>query len=1122
MYEAELFNIQESFISGCVHSLPQTTNLLNMPPVAHCSVWARGLLDRAICPLLYMHKLQSPILTCEAFARPLELFSEVSCALKSYERSTVSAWVQDIAARVDADILNHPLLRLSEHNTLLINFEPVWLDLLQTSKTLASFGSELPEYLQSICKHRDSIYHLHNQLLCVTFMYNSIFNTMENDAIWPLMRKSLNKIKAMTSPALIRVTWNSHGAMDFVSRLYHAIESNYSILKQVTGKIGKIMESVAVCGEQHLFIRNHQRTFGLCELKANVTCHLQGRYAVFMDCMLAIQREMESVMFLVGANSTMSEWVKYAEQIFGSVRNWLERFVESELIHFQSHLERQCNESSIFTPCPMVEVELHLDESKNKVLFIPPIEDTMNGNGVVSTALDWMEKIVNLISKMEFGLDESRLNLVANESNILQLQGKIKSTLQQLNSICEQFRSTFLGFSFLWNQNENSHRLKLFQQLDSPNLTSFPDLNHYEKVMCDTERMTRELLLKEDFSTVWWIRIDVRPLKTVIVARLREWRDSHVSSLLSFTSKRISNIERIVRFEQEELKAASSRCVGETNFISVLEVLQRIRGQGKFIDESFEPLSKTIDFLSLYVSDLGLTLKLTNVMTLWAELQKLMLQVKEKHIHLTIVETEKLRTRTINLKSMMETTIISVKEASHLDCNDDNCVESTLSGAYSLIAECNKRICAVLDEIDDIENFESLLEHKILTEKSEIDHLWSELKWVKNLWDLLSLISFTFTDWSDMVWKDVNCDHCLTFTSELLEYTKAVEQAHDATAALSYVKTKVLLVHQTLLSLSIMQDSNIRPRHWMYLVKLTNKSVNYSEQMRFKDIVAMDLYNISHEVLRVAEGASREHVLESQVERVEIRWKSWKFATNFSDQFQLTLLDQVSLEKSVLDLQEEQVFLQNLQAMKVEFMSESIESWQRKLATLEFTLLLLMEIQDSFLRILFYFSIKRLNSEQVTGDQQFRITRQDVKEIMSIISQNVAALDVVVDLTFVSKIKNLKSQLNNDEQALSEWLSSKRRAFTRFYFLCDSELFSLLSNGTESPKRFMHLIPKMFEGISALQFASRTTASGNEVQGIIGIRKEILPFENEIPFSQNLDLEAWFHQLTKQVCVESG
>jgi dynein heavy chain, axonemal len=67
------------------------------------------------------------------------------------------------------------------------------------------------------------------------------------------------------------------------------------------------------------------------------------------------------------------------------------------------------------------------------------------------------------------------------------------------------------------------------------------------------------------------------------------------------------------------------------------------------------------------------------------------------------------------------------------------------------------------------------------------------------------------------------------------------------------------------------------------------------------------------------------------------------------------------------------------------------------------------------------------------------------------------------------RLEKIQNGLAECEQALSEYLECKRLAFPRFYFVSNTDLLDILSNGNNPEKVSRHLV-KLFDSLASLTF----------------------------------------------------
>ena len=96
-----------------------------------------------------------------------------------------------------------------------------------------------------------------------------------------------------------------------------------------------------------------------------------------------------------------------------------------------------------------------------------------------------------------------------------------------------------------------------------------------------------------------------------------------------------------------------------------------------------------------------------------------------------------------------------------------------------------------------------------------------EIGMLKNLWDMITLVQSSFTDWNKTLWKDINVENmeldCKKFVKDIRTLDKEM-RAWDAFTSLdSTVKNMVT----SLRAVGELQNQAIRDRHWEELMQAT-------------------------------------------------------------------------------------------------------------------------------------------------------------------------------------------------------------------------------------------------------------------------------------------------------------
>lgn len=208
--------------------------------------------------------------------------------------------------------------------------------------------------------------------------------------------------------------------------------------------------------------------------------------------------------------------------------------------------------------------------------------------------------------------------------------------------------------------------------------------------------------------------------------------------------------------------------------------------------------------------------------------------------------------------------------------------------------------------------------------------------------------------------------------------------------------------------------------------------------------------------------------MEKTLNKLNETWKDVKF--NFDQHkgsdVQLFKLSEENFEMLENDQQQVSAMLSN---RFVAFFEVECTKWNTSLANISEINNMAGEVQRTwtFLENLFIHS-EEVKKELPKQAELFVGIDKEVKRILADAYAKQIAL-IYCDQTWVLKsFTEAQKQLTVCEKALQEFMDSKRTAFPRFYFVAQTDLLDILSNGN-APAKIMQHMPKIFQAIEDLK-----------------------------------------------------
>uniref|UniRef100_A0A8D0L4V2 Dynein axonemal heavy chain 11 n=1 Tax=Sphenodon punctatus TaxID=8508 RepID=A0A8D0L4V2_SPHPU len=225
-------------------------------------------------------------------------------------------------------------------------------------------------------------------------------------------------------------------------------------------------------------------------------------------------------------------------------------------------------------------------------------------------------------------------------------------------------------------------------------------------------------------------------------------------------------------------------------------------------------------------------------------------------------------------------------------------------------------------------------------------------------------------------------------------------------------------------------------------------------------------------------------------------WATMEFSYEKHPRTATPLLKSDELLFETLD--NNQVQLQTiLQSKYVEYFTEQVLNWQKKLNVADSVIVIWMEVQRtwSYLESIFIGS-EDIRNQLPEDAKRFDGIDADFKKLMNDTANTKNVLEATTKPNLYEKLEALQHRLSLCEKSLAEYLETKRLAFPRFYFVSSADLLDILSKGAQ-PKLVTRHLTKLFDNIADLKFQDSKERPANTMLGMYSKEKEYVPFHAE-------------------------
>uniref|UniRef100_A0A803WAA3 Dynein axonemal heavy chain 17 n=1 Tax=Ficedula albicollis TaxID=59894 RepID=A0A803WAA3_FICAL len=575
-----------------------------------------------------------------------------------------------------------------------------------------------------------------------------------------------------------------------------------------------------------------------------------------------------------------------------------------------------------------------------------------------------------------------------------------------------------------------------------------------------------------------WLQSDCRPFKKALLDAIKGHSEHHCPL----------SLQEVQDFIQEST-AGLSKPLEEGDYEGLVEVmahLAKVRERQEATDVMFEPLKETVALLKTYGDKMPdeIHLQLQKLPEQWDNNKKLCLRVAESAAPLQAAEAAVLRDKCQDFE---------VKQLAFR--------ETFLSRAPFSYADTD--ILALEEEMAALATSAALFEVSV-PEYKQLKMCRKELRLLKDLWDMVTLVNLNIAAWKTTKWAELNVEdmdiECKKFAKDIRSLDREVKSWDAFTGLDSSMKNMIT----SLRAVSELQNPAIRDRHWQELVEFT-----MSEKTTLADLLQLNLHKFEEEVRGIVDKASKEAGME-KVNGAHT-WETMEFEYEPHSRTQLPLLkvDELLIET----LEDNQMQLQNVLASKYRaFFLQRAQDWQNKLSTTDTVINTWLEVQRkwSHLETIFIAS-EDTRSQLPEESKKFDTIDEDFRELMAVAVKTPNVIECTNKPGLHTRLEALQERLAVCEKALAEYLETKRLAFPRFYFVSSADLLDILSKGTEPLEVSRHLT-KLFDSLAKLEFVLDSDKKPQKMaHGMFSRDGEYVAFDADCDLSGQV--EVWLNRL---------
>lgn len=338
------------------------------------------------------------------------------------------------------------------------------------------------------------------------------------------------------------------------------------------------------------------------------------------------------------------------------------------------------------------------------------------------------------------------------------------------------------------------------------------------------------------------------------------------------------------------------------------------------------------------------------------------------------------------------------------------------------------------------------------------------------------------------------------------EELKVVEQLDKKTDALKADYNKIVLV----------SNKGLSDRHWDQIKQVMNNTVfNYKEDRlaEFLEIAEVDAEISS--IAEISKQASTEYKLQQMLNKIEDEWRDKRFDLLSWKNTDILIFAGVSFEDIQMMLDESVLRIQTIRSDPgVKFIEEHAAQWEELLVFLQEACEVWVKVQQAYVYLVPVFNSEDIRTHMAKAAAEFRKIQNTWEDLMKNVSDDPTVKSIKQVPGLLPKLKESQSTMEVILKELDDYLDMKRTKFSRFYFLSNEEMLSILSE-TKDPQLVQPHLRKCFEGIDELVFTIE-----NDITGMKSDMNEVIDFEMKIiPKNYKSAVEEWLVKIEEQMKI---
>ena len=602
------------------------------------------------------------------------------------------------------------------------------------------------------------------------------------------------------------------------------------------------------------------------------------------------------------------------------------------------------------------------------------------------------------------------------------------------------------------------------------------DLAAFDERVCHFRDVQTDMEQLRGSNDVGFVRINSQPIKQALATCITKWVFMHTSYLADNVRQSLEWLDTFMQEVSSGLTEEVSAAPDQRD--ALMDVITRIRDVRRVMDQTqamFQPMRDTVSLLKRHgmslddirVADQPMLAYLDQSQLLWDNVLNHTFKVKEAIRPHQNQMADNIKGDIVRFTAKTKKFRLEFQAKAPFSTQ----LARTTDGAYELLDKYEEQLSALETQAAKYAELEELFE-LVHSDYVELATTREEMVQLKTAWDMSVLVDMVFDAWRLTLWADIDAEVMLDETKKLQSGVRRLSAKQRSWQVCKAVE-KRLRDMATILPLVLdLRSPALQDRHWKHIMSVTHSMLEKGPDFSLDDLISMQLHKHVQDVQEVVEVANKELKIEQKLRTIEDKWNS--FSLEFVQYKDMEMKVLTAPDEVVETLEDHMLQLQTMMGMGkfVEYFRSKVQHWQDTLSTVETTLMQWLLVQRKWVALeSIFLSSKDIRQQLPDDSKRFEGIDQDFKDLMREAEVDPTVTGACTVDGRADRLSAMVSLLERCERALNEYLDVKKNIFPRFYFVANTALLHILSNGNDPPAIMPHL-GSCFDAIADLRLVA--------------------------------------------------